>query len=148
MKKLILLIALWFGFGYFSYADYAEECLSEGCNTEEVKELYRSYKEECINEGCSHEEVIELAGNAGSVNAMLNNFRNRGWRVLDANSPGSGCSATGSTTGCAGIFLMCQDWYFCPGGTDSCVGEHFACPGGNTSSAPYVCGVCFGFDWF
>lgn len=126
-------------------ADYAEECLSEGCNDEEVRELYSWYAEECINEGCSHEEVIELAGGAGSVNAMLDEFRRRGFKVLD-NSPGPGCSATGTTTKCAAILLLCQDWYFCPGGTDACPPDDPLCPGGNTKSSWYVCGGCIGFS--
>ena len=32
--------------------NYSEECLAEGCNAEEVNELYASYKEECLGEGC------------------------------------------------------------------------------------------------
>lgn len=124
-------------------ADFAEECLREGCNAEEVRELYASYKEECINEGCSHEEVIELAGGAQHVNAMLAEFRRRGFQVLD-NTP-TGCTPTGTIAKCRLFLMTCQDWYFCPGGKDSCAGE-FACPGGNTKSAWYVCGGCFGWD--
>lgn len=129
-----------------SFADYAEECQSEGCSGEEVRELYQSYKEECINEGCSHEEVIELAGHPGSVNAMLEEFRRRGFKVLD-NSPGPGCTATGSQTKCALFVMVCRDWYFCPGGTDACAPNDLFCPGGNTASAWYPCGACFGFDF-
>ena len=131
----------------FALADYDEECISEGCSGEEVRELYSSYKEECINEGCSHEEVIELAGNSSQVNAMLDEFRRRGFEVLD-NSPGPSCRPTGTTTKCAAVFFLCQDWYFCPGGTDVCPPDDPFCPGGNTSSSWYVCGACFGFDWF
>lgn len=125
-------------------ADFAEECLSEGCSAEEIRELYASYQEECIDEGCSHEEVIELAGGAAHVNAMLAEFRRRGFRVLD-NTP-TGCTAAGTIAKCRVFLLTCQDWYFCPGGHDSCEGT-FGCPGGNTKSAWYVCGGCFGFDW-
>jgi hypothetical protein len=64
-----------------THEDYAEECQSEGCDGEEVSELYSSYQEECIGEGCGAEEIIELAGGAGSVNAMLNDFQSRGWQV-------------------------------------------------------------------
>jgi hypothetical protein len=129
-----------------AFADYAEECQSEGCNGEEVRELYQSYQEECIHEGCSHEEVIELAGKAGSVSAMLDEFRRRGYKVLD-NSPGPGCTATGTLAKCRFIVLTCQDWYFCPGGTDQCPADEPFCPGGNTKSAWYACGICIGFDW-
>lgn len=128
-----------------AYADYAEECQSEGCNGEEVRELWQSYKEECINEGCSHEEVIELAGNPQSVNAMLNDFRSRGFQVLD-NSPGPNCTATGTLAKCRFVLLMCQDWYFCPNGRDACPPDEPFCPGGNTSSAWYVCGGCIGWS--
>lgn len=61
--------------------DYQEECLSEGCDTEEKDELYESYKEECLNEGCSDEETTELAGNPGAVNEMLGEFQRLGWKV-------------------------------------------------------------------
>ncbi|MGZ5443167.1 MAG: hypothetical protein ACXW5U_14255 [Thermoanaerobaculia bacterium] len=64
-----------------TYEDYAEECQSEGCDGEEVRELYVSYQEECLSEGCDIEEVIELAGNSGAVNAMVNDFQSRGWTV-------------------------------------------------------------------
>ena len=140
-------VALVFCLPALALADYAEECLSEGCSDEEVRELYQSYKEECINEGCSHEEVIELAGNAQSVNAMLDHFRRLGFKVLD-NSPGPGCSPTGTLAKCAGFLLMCQDWYFCPDGKDACPPDEPFCPGGNTKSSWYVCGGCIGFDWF
>jgi hypothetical protein len=147
MKSVRFLILSFFLFSSLSMADYGEECLSEGCSGEEVRELYSSYAEECINEGCSHEEVIELAGGAGNVNAMLDEFRRRGYKVLD-NLPGPGCTPTGSTAKCAGFLQICQDWYFCPGGKDACPPNDQFCPGGNTKSSPYVCGGCFGFDWF
>jgi hypothetical protein len=65
-----------------SKEDYAEECQSEGCDGEEVSELYSSYQEECIGEGCDTEEVVELAGNRDAVNAMLRDFQSRGKTVL------------------------------------------------------------------
>jgi hypothetical protein len=146
MHALLLALAICFVSAGAAFADYKEECLSEGCSSEEVDELYSSYKEECINEGCSHEEVIELAGHPDAVNDMLNEFRRRGFQVLD-NSPGPGCSATGSRTRCVLVTMWCQDWYFCPGGTDACPPDDPFCPGGNTSSAWYICGACFGFKW-
>ncbi len=60
---------------------YQEECQSEGCEGEEVRELHESYREECLDEGCDIEEVAELAGGLGSVNAMMDDFSARGWEV-------------------------------------------------------------------
>jgi hypothetical protein len=60
---------------------YQEECQSEGCDGEEVRELHESYREECLDEGCDIEEVAELAGGLGSVNAMMDDFSGRGWEV-------------------------------------------------------------------
>jgi hypothetical protein len=42
--------------------DYYEECTKEGCDREEVRELYRSFRTECYSEECWMEEVAELAG--------------------------------------------------------------------------------------
>lgn len=126
------------------FANFREECLSEGCSNEEVRELYSSYAEECLNEGCSREELIELAGGPQFVTQMLEKFRSLGFRV--AGSDASQCRATGTIAKCRVFLLTCQDWYQCPTGTDNCEGE-FACPGGNVSSAWYVCGGCFGFDF-
>jgi hypothetical protein len=148
MKTVFLLVLSFFSLFLLSssvFATYGEECLSEGCNDEEVRELYASYQEECINEGCSHEEVIELAGGAQFVDAMLSEFNRRGWKTLPG-SPGSGCTATGTKTKCAALVFLCQDWYFCPGGTDACSPDDIFCPGGNTSSSWYACGVCLGFS--
>jgi hypothetical protein len=131
---------------YGAAADYGEECLSEGCSDHEVRELYDSYREECINEGCSNEELIELAGGPQHVNAMLQAFRDRGYEVAGSDGGASQCRATGTIAKCRVFLLTCQDWYQCPTGSDDCKGE-FACPGGNTSSAWYVCGGCLGFDW-
>jgi hypothetical protein len=61
--------------------DYAEECQGEGCDSEEVSELYETYSEECSGETCSREEVAEIAGNDGAINAMLNDFQSRGLAV-------------------------------------------------------------------
>lgn len=43
-------------------ATYNEECLSEGCDREELRDLYDSFQNECFVEGCWAEEVFELAG--------------------------------------------------------------------------------------
>lgn len=64
-----------------THEDYHEECQSEGCSGEEVSELFESYQEECNGEVCDTEEVKEIAGGAGSVNAMLNDFQSRGFPV-------------------------------------------------------------------
>jgi len=61
--------------------DYDEECLHEGCNNEEVSELYSSYNEECLHEGCSKEEVVELGGSPSGAAALLTAFQNHGWAV-------------------------------------------------------------------
>lgn len=58
-----------------AYANYNEECLNEGCDNEEVFELYNSYTTECLQERCYYEEVHELAG--GSAVAPS--------KVLDSN---------------------------------------------------------------
>jgi hypothetical protein len=42
--------------------DYKEECQSEGCNNEEMSELYNSLQNECGAEMCWSEEVLELSG--------------------------------------------------------------------------------------
>jgi hypothetical protein len=86
-----------------SQEDYREECLQEGCDGEEVSELYESYESECREETCSYEEVREIAGARSAVNAMLNNFQSRGWAVNNCDfigpcdwSPGDN-NATGDT---------------------------------------------------
>lgn len=45
--------------------DFAEECDSEGCSREEVRELWATFSHECFTEGCWMEEVAENAG--GSI---------------------------------------------------------------------------------
>ena len=76
---------------------------------------------------------------------MLEEFRKRGFQVID-NTP-TGCTATGTVAKCRGIVLTCQDWYFCAGGKDACPPDDRFCPGGNTKSSWYACGLCIGFDW-
>lgn len=114
--------------------DYSEECLGEGCSAEEVNELYASYQEECLVEGCSPEEVFELAGPApGAVNAMLTEFKRRGFRVRDSDFIGAAAVfCAGTTTECHGFII---ELMFCD--------DHCTFPDGSTSS-PYVCGLCFG----
>lgn len=149
MKIFRILISVCLLLSYQTLADYAEECLSEGCSDHEVEELYESYDEECLNEGCSREEVIELAGGPQFVNQMLQDFRDRGFEVAEEDSGASQCRGTGTMTQCAVILLLCQDWYFCPdAGPDQCQPDDLFCPGGNTQSSWYVCGGCFGFSWF
>lgn len=73
---------------------YVEECLGEGCFTEEVRETYAMYKEEAINEGGdSYEEIKETTFHEDQRNSlndrqenafvlvMLKDFQNRGWKV-------------------------------------------------------------------
>jgi hypothetical protein len=74
-------------------ASHVEECLKEGCSTEEVREMHRMYKEEMINEsGGSYHEMMEIAVGAwqnhlGSkdealaILGMLQDFTSRGWQV-------------------------------------------------------------------
>src|SRR5215207_199328 len=109
--------------------NYQEECLHEGCSTEEVRELYVSYKEECIHEGCSKEEVIELGGTPSGALAMLRHFRKLGYTVRDQDFMNLQCSAIGSETQCAVFFLLCKDVWQCPDGIHK--------------SSWYVCGGCF-----
>lgn len=117
-------------------ADYREECQSEGCSTEEVEELYESYEEECLHEGCSFEEVIELAGHPSSVSAMLNDFKERGWKVAEEHFLAANCTPVGSNTQCIAFVLFCQDIYQCPSDNPA---------GPPTTSAWYACGACLGF---
>jgi hypothetical protein len=58
-------------------AAYHEECDNEGCNTEEVRELWNSFQHECFAEGCWYEEVRELAGGTAHVDAMFAAFRRK-----------------------------------------------------------------------
>jgi hypothetical protein len=112
--------------------NYQEECLGEGCSAEEVSELYASYQEECLGEGCNPEEVVELAGSPGAVNAMLEDFKRRGFKVRDSDFQNAHPFCAGTTTSCYFVFLVCDD--------------HCTFPNG-THSSRYVCGACFGFSW-
>ena len=44
------------------FADYLEECVNEGCDHEEAKELTEVHNEECIQESCDQEEIQETFG--------------------------------------------------------------------------------------
>jgi hypothetical protein len=67
--------------------DYREECEGEGCNNEEIRELWDSFQSECFQETCWTEEVFELSGGARyhqepyhgdtKMVAMFNAFRYR-----------------------------------------------------------------------
>ena len=110
--------------------DYQEECLSEGCSNEEVRELWVSYKEECLNEGCSREEVIELGGTPQGALAMLNHFRKLGFEVRERDFLNLTCTAIGTETKCAAVLLLCKDFWQCPDKVHE--------------SSWYVCGGCLG----
>jgi hypothetical protein len=109
--------------------DYQEECLREGCSTEEVRELYASYKEECISEGCSKEEVIELGGTPSGALAMLDHFRRLGYEVRERDFLNLQCSPIGTETKCAALVLICKDSWQCADGVHQ--------------SSWYACGACF-----
>lgn len=108
--------------------DYQEECLSEGCSDEEVKELWRSYREECINEGCSKEEVIELGGTPSGALEMLRHFRRLKLEVRDRDFLNLTCTPIGTQTKCVAVLFFCKD--------------SWSCPDGIHTSSWYVCGGC------
>lgn len=74
-------------------ASYTEECVVEGCRTEEVREMHRMYKEEMIHEsGASYHEMMEIAvgvwqrwtddrDEAILILSMLGEFDRRGWEI-------------------------------------------------------------------
>lgn len=135
----IVLISLYFGItGRSATAvpndllDYQEECLSEGCSDEEVRELHSGYTEECLNEGCSKEEVFELGGTASGAIEMMRAFRQHGWDFDPSDFQGIDPFCAGTETSCIGVVLTCND--------------NCTYPDGSTSST-YVCGACFGFDF-
>lgn len=110
--------------------DYQEECLSEGCSDEEVRELWVSYKEECINEGCSKEEIIELGGTPQGALAMLRHFKRLGFEVRDKDFLDLDCTGIKTDTKCIGVLMFCKDFWQCPSGVHE--------------SSWYVCGGCLG----
>jgi hypothetical protein len=78
----------------FFDASYVEECIGEGCYSEEVRETYVGYREELIYEsGGSYEEIRELVFHDNQraglndmqqnsfVLVMLKDFQRRGWYV-------------------------------------------------------------------
>lgn len=126
-----LAIGLVFCFSAVVHATYQEECLSEGCSGEEVSEMHHSYQEECLNEGCSQEEITELGGSGPGAQAMLMDFRRRGFQVRPQDQ-GISPACRGTTTSCFFFVLVCDDNCFYPDGT---------------KAAPYACGGCGGFWW-
>jgi hypothetical protein len=110
--------------------NYQEECLSEGCSNEEVRELWVSYKEECLHEGCSREEVIELGGTPQGALAMRDHFRKLGFEVRDSDFANLACTPIGTQTKCIALVLICKDSYQCQNGVHE--------------SSWYACGACFG----
>lgn len=108
--------------------DYLEECTNEGCNKEEVKELYLSYKEECCGEfQCSAEEVRELGGNTQATAQMKEKWRQYGYNTV---CPTSNCSHVATSTSCYFLVLVCHD--------------KWSCPGQGIITNSYACGGCFG----
>jgi hypothetical protein len=67
--------------------DYKEECVSEGCDKEELQELWNSMQSECGSEVCWTEEVFELSGgphyqydpytNGSQIPALMTAFRTK-----------------------------------------------------------------------
>lgn len=121
-----------------SNEDYHEECQQEGCDTEEREELHEWYESECFEETCSFEEVRETAGRTGSINAMLNDFQGRGWRISGchfwggcfyspANLPGSGDATFASQCTQSAINQFWSDFDFDRGDWDDGFGYHDAC---------------------
>lgn len=99
--------------------DFREECQREGCDTEETEELHESYESECFEENCQFEEVREIAGRTGSINAMMNNFQNRGWTVNNCHRWG-GCvysPGNNNTSGDVAFGALC---------TQSSINQHWA----------------------
>ncbi len=130
----LLPLAVFLGFHRFPNQlpdDYQEECLSEGCSSEEVKELYASYYEECIGEGCSKEEIYELAGSPQAADQMCRDFAQRGFQVRPQDCAGLNPTCTGTTTSCYGVVLVCDD--------------HCTFPDGS-KRPPYACGACLGLS--
>jgi hypothetical protein len=79
-------------------ADFEEECVEENCDNEESEELHESYESECFEETCDVEEVREIAGTRGNINAMLNDFQNRGFRVNPCHRIGACTASPGNNT--------------------------------------------------
>ena len=98
MIAKILSIALVLTYTPMTNADFEEECIEESCDTEESEELHESYESECFEESCNVEEVREIAGRRGSINAMLADFQNRGFRVNMCDSIGACTASPGNNT--------------------------------------------------
>jgi hypothetical protein len=77
----------------FLDTSYYEECIGEGCSTEEVDELHDQYYEETIGENGNFEEVTEIAFDDAQraafdsdtektfILVMLRDFQMHGWTV-------------------------------------------------------------------
>ena len=79
-------------------ADFEEECVEESCDNEESEELHESYESECFEENCNVEEVREIAGRRGNINAMLNDFQARGFRINACHRVGACSPSPGNNT--------------------------------------------------
>lgn len=99
--------------------DYNEECRNEGCETEELVEMYESYESECREETCDVEEVRETAGRRDVINEMLNAFIARGWAVSPCDFVGNCTPSPGdnSASGDAAFGAMC---------TQASINQHWA----------------------
>jgi hypothetical protein len=86
----------------FLDSSYYEECIGEGCSTEEVAEDHNMYYEETIGEHGTFEEVTELAFDDGQraafdpakqkafILVMLRDFQKRGWTVRQSDVVAAG----------------------------------------------------------
>ncbi len=105
--------------------NYQEECNAEGCNSEEIEELYESYAEECLHEGCRKEEIIELGGNPSGALDMLREFQNRGYQVDDTDFMNLACDYLGREEKSYGPVFVCRDSWQCQDGVHQ--SSWFAC---------------------
>ncbi|HSL83577.1 MAG TPA: hypothetical protein VLF66_12450, partial [Thermoanaerobaculia bacterium] len=89
-----------------------EECTIEGCNTEELEEIYNSYYSECIDETCSTEEISELSGGPGENDNMLFDFLKHQWVIQSGNISSTRLpdNAAWLFTGASSTGLLYQVW--------------------------------------
>ncbi len=99
-------------------ADFEEECVEESCDNEESEELHESYESECFEENCNVEEVREIAGRRGNINAMLNDFQRRGFRV-------NACHRVGPCTPSPGDNNLSFDNFFDGFCSQSSIDQHW-----------------------
>lgn len=91
--------------------NWHEECQVEGCDQEELQELYNTYSEECLNEACDTGEVRRDAGGDQYIDPMLANFLAAGWVVNSQNfqsAMGPPAGALWWYTGCENTGLVTQ----------------------------------------